>query len=141
MIKGKWSAKNNSVITGSGVTLYVKNPGMIDFKNGTTHHLSAPLSDPPVGAPAGWPEGFVIIYDRDNTNVLSIQGNGDVTLGGTLYAPSSHVDFNGLSCLTVTHGSIVVQGVVKANGNKACVVLTDSVNAGAGTPVELHLTQ
>lgn len=141
VIKGTWSAKNNSLIKGTGVTLYVKKPGMIDFKNGATQELTAPTTGPPTGAPSGWPTGFVIIYDRDNTNDLSILGNGNVTLGGIVYAPSSKVNFNGNSCLAINKGAIVATGVVKANGQKACIEVTDAILAGQGVPGNLLLSQ
>ncbi|WP_224279549.1 pilus assembly protein TadG-related protein [Nocardioides lacusdianchii] len=141
VIKGTWSAKNNSLIKGSGVTLYVKKTGMIDFKNGATQDLSAPTTGPPAGSPAGWPTNFVIIYDRDNTNDLSIQGNGNVTLGGIVYVPSSKIDFNGNSCLAINKGAIVATGVVKANGQKACIEVTDALLAGQGVPGNLVLSK
>ncbi|WP_457205728.1 pilus assembly protein TadG-related protein [Nocardioides sp. P5_C9_2] len=139
VVKGIWSAKNNSVISGTGVTLYVKKTGMLDFKNGETQNFAAPTGSP-AGAPAGWPGGFAIIYDRDNVNDLSIQGNGNVTITGKVYAPSSKIDFNGNSCLLLDKGTIIAQGVVKANGQKACITLTNADNVTAVVAGDLQLT-
>lgn len=141
VIKGTWDAKNNSLLSGTGVTLYVKKTGMIDFKNGAAQNLTAPVTALASPNPPGWPSGFVIIYDRDNVNVLKLQGNGNVTIKGIVYVPSSKIDFNGNSCLSVDHGAIVALGVVKANGNKACITITDAVLAGPGVPGNLQLTE
>ena len=138
VVTGTWEAKNNTVLSGNGVTLYVKSPnGKLDFKNGATQNLSAPST----AALAGWPAGFVVIYDRDNPNPLSIQGNGTTTLSGTVYIPNGAIDFNGNSCLVVNDGSLVAQNVIKANGNTACLTMNNAKNAGMGTPRALHLTK
>jgi Putative Flp pilus-assembly TadE/G-like len=139
VVTGKWAAKNSTVVSGSGVTLYVQGPnGELDFKNGSTQNLTAPAT-PPL---AGWPSGFVVIYDRSNTRPFSIQGNGSTTLGGIVYLPNSSIDFNGNSCLVIDNGALVAKDVVKANGNHACLTMNHATNAGHGAPASgLHLTE
>lgn len=126
VVTGLWAAKNNTVVTGTGVTLYVKKPGALDFKNGNVDNFRAPTS-PPL---AGWPSGFSIIYDRDNTNELGLQGNGNTNqIIGTVYAPSSTIAFNGNACFTTQNGPIVAGGM-SANGTKGCVQLQNASNVG-----------
>ena len=43
--------------------------------------------------------------------------------------------------LLVDTGAIVAAGVVKANGQKACVTITNGILAGPGVPGKLQLSQ
>lgn len=136
VITGSWSMKNNSTLTNSigGVTLYFRSPnGMLDVKNGTINNLSAP-SGPPVGAPSGWPSGFAIIYDRDNLNNISAQGNGSTTITGGIYGQSATLDFNGNSAFHISGGPIVVASGT-GNGNPGTVTIDNSVNVGGTKPM------
>lgn len=126
VINSTWTIGNNTVVSGSGVTLYTKAPnGYLDFKNGY-----ASISAPTTGTYAD----LAIIYDRNNVNNLSIQGNGNTQITGTVYLPASKLDFNGNSCFGFDRGPVVVQGVVKANGNKACIKVTNSNGATIKLP-------
>ena len=73
-------------------------------------------------------EGYAVIYDRTNDNNLGLQGNGGTSISGITYAPASDLDFNGNSCFGFSGGPIVVDSVVKANGNKSCVTVTNPVD-------------
>jgi hypothetical protein len=116
-ITGTWQLGNNSLLKGSGVTLYAQAPnGYLDFKNGNVD-LSPPTS--------GTYKGYTVIYDRNNTNDLSLQGNGLTGISGITYAPSARLDFNGNSCFVFDGGPVVVAGVNLANGNQSCVKITN----------------
>ncbi len=126
VINNTWTIGNNTVVSGIGVTLYAKSPnGYLDFKNGF-----ASISAPTTGTYAD----LAIVYDRDNSNNLSIQGNGITQISGTVYLPASKLDFNGNSCFGFDQGPVVVQGVVKANGNKACIRVTNARGATVKVP-------
>jgi Flp pilus assembly protein TadG len=136
VISGTWSLKNNDLLAGTGVTLYVTSPsGYLDFKNGFVA-ITAPLTAPLTGVPAG----YAIIYDRNNTNNLGLQGNGATSITGIVYAPASSLDFNGNSCFGFSGGPIVVGGIVKANGNTSCVTITNAADTIV-TRTLLHLNQ
>jgi hypothetical protein len=136
VISGLWDMGNNTVLSGTGVTLYVTSPsGALDFKNGTVA-ITAPLTAPLTGVPAG----YAIIYDRNNTNNLGLQGNGATSITGIVYAPASSLDFNGNSCFGFSGGPIVVGGIVKANGNRSCVTITNAADTIV-TRTLLHLNQ
>ena len=136
----------NSHLTSNGqpVTLFFAGPnGKLDIKNGDINKLAAPTTTPlPSGFPAGWPSGFAIIYARDNTNTLDLQGNGDSfpDVTGNVYALKSATSFNGNSCFQVSGGA-VVNGGVSSVGNQSCLNVLDAKNAGNALPQNLRLTQ
>ncbi|MGO4343156.1 pilus assembly protein TadG-related protein [Pedococcus sp. 2YAF34] len=122
VISNTWSMKNKSELDGtSGVTLYFKGPnGQIDMKNGDLNI---------VGQKAAGPlQRYAIIYDRDNPNPVSLQGNGTSTIDGILYAPASALDFNGGSTWTINGGPVVAKGVVMANGTKSGITINNPVD-------------
>jgi len=146
VVAGHWDMKNNSVISGTGVTLYgacgataanaraCNPPGepgaYIDLKNG---NIGNPPGTPGLVAPTtGLFSGYAVIYDRYNTSGLNLQGNGSSNITGTVYAVQASLEFPGNSCFTVTNGPVIV-GSLYGNGNTGCLNLT-SVN-GANIPV------
>lgn len=138
VIDNLWKIGNNTLVncptcTGtSGVTLYVRAAnGELDFKNGDVV-LTAPTS--------GTYANLGVIYDRNNTNPISIQGNGVSSLGGTVYAPKSNLSFNGMSCFPFINGPVVVGGVDFSNGNKACIKITAATDTVVSR-TQIHLSQ
>lgn len=150
VITGEWSMKNNSVLQGTGVTLYftcgtvasphvcgpgdtTANSGWLDGKNGTVALSS--------GA-AGFTD-YAIIYDRANPQpTIGLQGNGGTSISGGVYTAKAKLDFNGNSCFGFNGGPVVVLGVIKANGNKSCVNVTNANNVTASTqPGDIALNQ
>jgi hypothetical protein len=135
----------NSHLTASGpVTLFFAGPnGKLNIKNGDVSNLSAPTTTPlPTGFPAGWPLGFAIIYSRDNTNTLDLQGNGDSfpDVTGNVYAVKSTTSFNGNACFQVSGGAVVIGGVSSV-GNTSCLNVLNAKNAGDALPQNLRLTK
>jgi hypothetical protein len=126
------------------VTLFFAGPdGKLDIKNGDVNKLAAPTTTPlPSGFPTGWPAGFAIIYARDNTNTLDLQGNGDSfpDVTGNVYALKSATSFNGNSCFQVSGGAMVIGGVSSV-GNQSCLNVLDAKNAGNALPQNLRLTK
>ena len=105
--------------------------------------VESPTTTPlPSGFPSTWPAGFVIIYARDNTSPLSLQGNGGTTpdLTGNVYALKSITTFNGNSCFQVSGGAVVIGGVSSV-GNTSCLNVLDAKNAGNALPQNLRLTK
>jgi hypothetical protein len=129
---------------GAPVTLFFAGPnGSLDIKNGDIDRLAAPTTTPPPsGFPASWPSGFAIIYARDNTNTLDLQGNGDSfpDVTGNVYALKSTTSFNGNSCFQVSGGAVVIGGVSSV-GNQSCLNVLDAKNAGNSLPQNLRLTK
>jgi len=136
----------NSHLTSNGqpVTLFFAGPaGKLDIKNGDINNLAAPTTTPlPSGFPVGWPSGFAIIYSRDNTNTLDLQGNGDSfpDVTGNVYALKSPTSFNGNACFQVSGGAVVIGGVSSV-GNTSCLNVLDAKNAGNALPQNLRLTK
>jgi len=150
VIVGRWLLGNNSVLSGTGVTLYftcgtvasphvctnadtTANSGWIDGKNGEIS----------IAAGAVGSTGYAIIYDRLNPQgSLGLQGNGGTSINGGVYAPNAKLDFNGNSCFGFNAGPVVVLGVLFANGNQACVNVTNASDITASTtPGDIALDQ
>jgi Flp pilus assembly protein TadG len=147
VVTGAWNLGNNTVLGGTGVTLYFtcgtrtavvacssagQAGGMFDGSNG----------NPQVTANASSPiPGMAIVYDRNNTSDLRMQGNGSGNVTGTIYAARSRLYANGNSCMTVNSGSIVV-GDVYNNGNRSCITVNNgSTQVYVQDPDSLHLDE
>lgn len=127
VILGEWSFSNKTDLTGTGVTLYAtcrsKDTPQVCGPNGTGGKLAGKNGDMHLSAPTSGPlRGLTIVYDRENTAALDLQGNGNAVVNGTIYAPSATVDFPGNSSFTVNGGRLVA-GRVSSNGNKASVTI------------------
>jgi hypothetical protein len=148
VITGGWTEGNNTTLRGTDVALYftcasgstVRNcnspgeaGGFLNMKNGTAE-LSGRLS-----GVDDLLEGFSIIYDANNTQKLTLQGNGgtddvdEPMYVGTVYAPKSELYFNGNSCITIQNGPVIV-GKLTSTGTKACLTLTSAVGADIPMP-------
>lgn len=119
VVTDAWTWKNVTV-TAPGVTIYVLTSGWIDTKNGDLR-LTAPA--------AGSLAGLGIIYDRNNTHDLFLQGNGDSSITGAIYAPASTWKYNGTSDLNVIGGPVIL-GSMTGNGTTG-VKITSSNDAEA----------
>ena len=134
VITGAWTeGSNNSKFTttaAGGVTLFftcgtptavqactastpVGTGGYYDGKNGDTI-LKA-------GAP-GYPH-FALIYDRQNPNPIYLQGNGDSSITGAVYAPKATMEFNGNSAFVFNGGPIVVGGADSVGNQSGITVV------------------
>ena len=131
VVSNTWLIGNNTTITGTGVTVFVPSPGYLNWKNGYVS-IAAPTS--------GALKDLAVVYARDNTNPISIQGNGSTGITGTVYAPAAALDFNGNSCFGFNGGPVIVAGVDLANGNRSCITIT-SARETTVTRTDLHLSQ
>lgn len=150
VVTGQWLLGNNTKLNGTGVTLYFTcgtaalvqscrdvNPagapgGSLNVKNGTAD-LVAP-SDP-----ASPLNGYLLLYDRDNTAALNLQGNGETFYTGTIYALRATMEFPGTTAINVTNGPVVIDKLY-GNGNKGELRL-HAVNSAAlpAAPGDVHL--
>jgi Putative Flp pilus-assembly TadE/G-like len=138
VLTGTWENGNNTLLRGTGVTIYAtcgtpgapqvctsgQSGGRLDTKNGDLQ-IVAPTT--------GALQGYAIIYDRENTSALNMQGNGSSSVTGAIYAPKALLEFPGNSCTSVTNGPIIV-GSLYGNGNTGCVDLISSVGATIPAP-------
>jgi Flp pilus assembly protein TadG len=119
VVTGAWTWKNVKVTADKGVTIYATGPnGYVDTKNGDLI-LVAPSSGPLAG--------LGIVYDRNNSRPLLLQGNGSGSITGAIYAPASNWDYNGGSDLSVVKGPIILKSMT-GNGTTG-VKVTNSVDA------------
>ncbi len=159
VVDGTWLMSNNGGINGTNVTLYVRN-GTLDFKNSGQVSLSAPTSASAATTPSADIPGFVIVYERTNSSIIGLQGNGTTNNDGTgcstggtpslvggIYAASALLSVNGTSCLGVDQGPIIVQSVDPCNcgdfnGNKSGLTLTSGTEINIDNlPKNLSLDQ
>lgn len=138
VLTGVWGNQNNTVLRGTGVTIYgtcgtPATPtvctagqvgGSLNTKNGNVQ-ITAPTS--------GVLQGFAIVYDRLNAADLNIQGNGNSAVTGAVYAPKAQLQFPGTSCVTITNGPVIVNDLY-GNGNTGCVNLVSSIGASIPAP-------
>lgn len=147
VLTGAWAMGNSTILRGSGVTLYAvcgtrtapracaaggEPGGMFDAKNGNELTLTA-------GAPGF--HDLAIVYDRNNTSPIHVQGNGQTDITGTVYAIRSMLYANGNSGNGVTNGSIVVDGLYM-NGERSHLKVTNGIDREwRRPPGGLHLSQ
>ncbi len=146
ILTGLWGLQsNNAKLVGNGVMIYgtcgtpasprkCNNGGEVggglDGKNGDVQLTALTAAQTPSYPPAI--AGMAVIYDSNNTQIVSLQGNGDSFTTGAIYAASSQMQFPGNSEFTVTNGPVIV-GSMYSNGNKAAMRLT-SVGGAAIPP-------
>lgn len=143
-----WDLAGNqsTKLVGAGVSLY--------FTCGTT---SAPRACAPgesganldasgngfisIQAPTSGPlQGVAIAYDRRNTSMLRLTGNGSDNLTGTIYLSSGRLQMNGNGCSSIYNALIVVKDL-EMNGSPSCLrsAYTLSTNVQI-PPAGLHLS-
>jgi len=96
----------------------------LDTKNGDVQ-ITAPTS--------GTLKGFAVVYDRQNTAGLNIQGNGNSSITGAVYAAKAQLQFPGTSCVSITNGPVIVNDLY-GNGNTGCINLLSSIGATIPAP-------
>jgi hypothetical protein len=63
--------------------------------------------------------GYAIVYDRYNTEVMTLRGNGTSTVSGTIYGVNATLDFRGGGGTDVPFSSMIIVGGVNFDGNGA----------------------
>jgi hypothetical protein len=128
VVTDAWTWKNITV-TAPGVTIYVTPNGWIDTKNGDLK-----LTAPTTGSLAG----LGIIYDRNNSHGLFLQGNGNSSITGAIYAPASNWYYNGTSDLTVTGGPVILKSMT-GNGTTGVKIISSNDAEALKLPGEISL--
>lgn len=120
---------SNSILTGSGVTMYFTCPGYstsdttpcasyvsgggtpnsFDASAGASYTLSAPSS--------GNYQGVLMMADPDNTAAMDIGGTSTATTNGTIYAPSETINVTGNSSTGESMDSIIIAGGLNVTGD------------------------
>ena len=148
VITGDWALTGNDDLTGTGVTLYFtcgtqsspracNAPGeeggaLLAHGNGLIK-LTAPTS--------GTYAGLAIAYDRLNTSLLWLTGNGESQYVGTIYGYSAKMRYDGNGC-TVANESLIVVNSLEFNGNNACLKSTYTKWPTSTCPPDgLHLSK
>lgn len=143
---------NNTVLSGTGVTLYfacgsfgaivpctaANSWNSFDFGSNKVHlNIAAPTANPVNHAVVG----LAIVADRGWTGTLSFQGGGAGTSSGAIYLKSGTLSYSGNSDGTALNASIVVDDYTM-NGNSASYnVVATSAGAGPLSAANLHLSK
>lgn len=121
VITGNMKVSSSTSLTGSGVMLYFTcssfpNPcppnstgGSLTIEGGGTINLTPPTSGPY--------QGLLIYQDPNNNSPLYLTGGGELSLTGTIYAPSATLQLQGNSTATTSLNSIIDVGGVTAKGD------------------------
>jgi Flp pilus assembly protein TadG len=139
------SGNANSIIAGSGVTLYFtcgtsttpapcatgEQGAWLDLTGGGSITITPPTSGPL--------QGVSIAYDRNNTRDLRLTGNGVAGMKGTIYARSGTLEMDGNGC-TATNAAVVVNDI-EMNGNPSCISVVADTSSPVPPPAGLHLDQ
>ena len=109
-------------VTGSGVMFVLKNGAYLKINGGSKVNLTAIQASDLIArgissAEANKLAGMLIFEDRDSsgTSKNNINGNASTILNGTIYLPSSNIDFSGTAgvtsqCLMIAAKTITLTG-------------------------------
>jgi hypothetical protein len=87
VLEGDLKVNANAVVTGSGVTIYMKGGSAISMNGNGTVNLTAPTS--------GDYAGVLFFGDRSVAASSTFNGTADSSLVGAIYLPKQTVSYNG----------------------------------------------
>lgn len=122
---GGFQISGNADVTGTGVMLYNgggANASQVKISGNGAVNLSAPTE--------GIYQGITIFQERSSTQVVQILGNGDVQLGGTVYAAGAKVQLSGNGSTTGN----TLGGAYIARSMQVSVNGSFSIDLGANRP-------
>ncbi len=129
-IDGEFKMSSGS-LTGHGVVLRMDDGG-ISWNGGDELHLSAPTE--------GSFEGLLIYMPSPNCSTITINGNSNTTITGTILAPCSHIQVNGTGDSGI-NGQIIGY-TIDLGGNEASIIhYDDELNFDSLTQPKLEFKQ
>lgn len=129
-VNGNFRLNGTDELTGYGVMIYMES-GDVSWQGGDVV-LTSPSSGPF--------DGLLIYFPWGNCDNLTINGNGEQTLTGTILAPCSEVQINGNDDTTIS--GQIIGDIIDFSGTSGTTVNYDaSQNYEAETPPYLELAQ
>lgn len=138
---GIWDGSGNQSgeLKGTGVTLYFtcssgnavspcasgQAGARLDASGNYKVSITAPTSGPL--------RGLALAYDRNNTSMLRLTGNGSGSFTGAIYAKSALLQLNGNGCAS-PYNSLIVVDNVDMNGNPTCIQANYDVSQNPDPP-------
>jgi hypothetical protein len=119
-INGNFSIQSSAIVTGTGVTFYIKGGNDVSIAGGATVNFTAPTT----GATAG------IVYFGDRTTTSGnnhFSGGSNVSITGAVYFATQQVSYSG-GASTGTGCTQLIGNTIKITGNS-----TFQTNACSGT--------
>lgn len=105
---GGLNISGNASISGNGVTIYTTGGGAVSLSGNGTINLKAPTS--------GTYNGIVIYQNRTYSTAMTITGNGNMSITGTIYAAKSPITVTG-NGVSNTVGTRIIGLTLKIAGN------------------------
>jgi hypothetical protein len=100
---------NIDMAPGAAVTIFVKTGG-VSLAGNSSITINAATSGPYAG--------IAYFQARADNSMVSMKGNGNMTVTGTLYAPSADFDFRGNGNVTINSGQFVTNTIAsRGNGS------------------------
>ncbi|HET9161671.1 MAG TPA: hypothetical protein VFN88_13755, partial [Caulobacteraceae bacterium] len=87
VIENQFKLNNNSVVSCTACTFYLKGNATIDFNGGATENFQAPTT--------GTYAGILFFGDRSNTSTQTFNGNNTSSLTGSIYFKKATIQYNG----------------------------------------------
>ena len=112
-------------LTGSGVTI-VMHSGGITWNGSAEVNLTAPTSGPYAG--------LLFYAPMSNSSAMSINGNSNSFLQGTIFFPAAPLDFNGTGQIQTSHTQIIAYTVALGGTNDTQIEYRDADNWDAPIP-------
>jgi hypothetical protein len=144
-----WDLAGNSstLLTGTGVTLYFMcgSPSAPRACNAGEQGANMDASGNGfigIQAPTSGPlQGLAIVYDRKNTSMLRLTGNGSDNLTGTIYMAEGSMQMNGNGC-AATYNALIIIKDLEMNGNPSCLQSSYAQSKNVQIPPQaLHLSR
>lgn len=111
---GDLTVSNSAKIQGTGVLIYVEK-GQVSISGGD-FNITAPSS--------GDYKGLVLLLGSNNSNTVSIGGQGSSFLSGTIYAPLSLLKLSGGGQNDILKAQIIAS-TIQTSGNGAITIIYD----------------
>lgn len=125
------------VMTGTAGSIHINSNSNVTLSGITKNQLISPygMSEPDADKLAG-----MLIFDKNSTDALTINGNSTVKLGGTIYVPNRDVKMNGNGssagvCMMVAGSTVEFLGDFNIDNICTPQNATGNINIGGSTPV------
>ena len=127
-----FDVNGGDTLTGDNVVIVVES-GSVSINGGGSIDLSAPTDGPYAG--------LFLFIPESNTSTVSINGNADVEITGTILAPSCLVTIEGNGSTFAMNSQVIGLKVYLSGGATTSINYNDEDNYDAPVPPQVELVQ